>query len=344
MSKIIPMQKLSIGLVCLWMLCLSPVNADTPMTDQDCGKRWDYDPEEAYQFGIKIQEKVASEDLKGLFALVGEELAWGPRKRYIQNKPFSAVFDKDWKAEVLSEAPSRQPVGWRGFLLGNGAIWYHHLGDSNWEIYAINGLKVEEPIAGGAWLVNGKILSPLHFVSTPRSYYREFFDMYLAKDKAYDAYTIKKTWSDFYHNIGNYLSKEIAIKSQLVPSWTEHPISLVTVLGDTQIAEKNFFIRRNGSVAVMNEQKNNMESWYEVIEDIPQVYSKILAPNIEGKCKALKLIKTCFDGGGSMSPALELGIYGIFEIKNELLLIPLRNFNMLGEARDFIDDLRTLSS
>lgn len=118
--------------------------------DRDYADFWDnyYVPEEARAFGMKIQRLVLNKDLPGMFSLVEGELQNGPRKSFVANKSFQEVFDDSWVDSVLSDEAPCSPVGWRGFMLGNGMIWYNK-SKSGWEIFSINGAAqeaVEKPL------------------------------------------------------------------------------------------------------------------------------------------------------------------------------------------------------
>ena len=85
---------------------------------------WGYDPEEAYAFGLKIQDAVRERDLAAFFSLVDGELEYGPRRKYVENKDFNEIFPDSWRTAILNDEPPCTPVGWRGFMLANGLIWY----------------------------------------------------------------------------------------------------------------------------------------------------------------------------------------------------------------------------
>ena len=58
------------------------------MKDYEYADFWKnyYDPIEAYQFGLKIQELIRNKELQGLMALVDGELISGPRKNFAKDK------------------------------------------------------------------------------------------------------------------------------------------------------------------------------------------------------------------------------------------------------------------
>ena len=95
---------------------------------------------DAYKLGLEIQQTVRESDLQALFSLVEEELTHGPRKSAVQGRSFSEVFSSKWKEMVLSAKPDCQPVGWRGYMLGHGMIWYRAEG-----IFSINDAQILFP-------------------------------------------------------------------------------------------------------------------------------------------------------------------------------------------------------
>ena len=99
-----------------------------------------YVPEEAYDFGINIQNLLKAKDLKDLFELVEGELLVGPKKSFIKDKSFDEVFSEEWVTSILSSTSNCSPVGWRGFTLGNGNIWYTKE-DNGWVIISMNGVN-----------------------------------------------------------------------------------------------------------------------------------------------------------------------------------------------------------
>ena len=126
-------------LICFFVFLVSPVMADEcSKEDKDYADFWQnyYTPEDAYAFGLKVQSLVANQDLSGIFSLVQGELQNGPRKEFVANKTFKEVFDEEWISQVLGDNAPCSPVGWRGFMLGNGLIWYNKA-DDGWSIFSI---------------------------------------------------------------------------------------------------------------------------------------------------------------------------------------------------------------
>ena len=128
-------------LICFLICSISPVIAnECNKEDQVYADLWEnyYSPKEAYNFGIKIQNLVLNRNLSGIFAVVQGELQNGPSKKYIVSKSFSELFDERWIEQVVSDSAPCSPIGWRGFMLGNGLIWYNKTEDG-WRILSING-------------------------------------------------------------------------------------------------------------------------------------------------------------------------------------------------------------
>ena len=128
-------------LVCLVACWISPVSAnECSVEDQDYADFWEnyYDPEDAYAVGLNIQNLVSAKDLSGIFSLVHGELQHGPSKEFVSNKSFDEVFDEGWREQVLADPAPCSPVGWRGFMLGHGLVWFNKF-DHGWAIFSING-------------------------------------------------------------------------------------------------------------------------------------------------------------------------------------------------------------
>ena len=97
------------------------------------------------------------------FSLVQGELQNGPRKEFVASKIFKEVFDEEWISQVLGDNAPCSPIGWRGFMLGNGLIWYNKT-DDVWTIFSINGAALEIPDNPSlGWTINEKMVHPFCF-------------------------------------------------------------------------------------------------------------------------------------------------------------------------------------
>ena len=94
-----------------------------------------YVPEEAYKFGLEIQEAVKNKDLKKLLSLIKDDLISGPEMSFFDNKTFDEAFPATFRGGVLMNKPECKPVGsGRGFMLGNGQIWYDVVQYQPWDL------------------------------------------------------------------------------------------------------------------------------------------------------------------------------------------------------------------
>jgi hypothetical protein len=160
------MKKLLTFLFITLFYCIPVFASNCTSEDIEYAKVWDdyYKPQEAYDFGIKIQNIIKAKDLEGLFELAEGELQSGPRKSFIKDKNFDELFSEEWVISILSSTPDCSPVGWRGFMLDSGSIWYN-LGEKDWEIFRINGAIEEEEAkqSKGGWSFKEKLIQPTCF-------------------------------------------------------------------------------------------------------------------------------------------------------------------------------------
>ena len=115
--------------------------------DREYANSWNnyYDPEDAFDFGETIKNLVKEENLDGLFELVDGELDSGPRKEFIRGKQFSEIFSKEWVDSLLNSVSPCAPMGWRGFMLDSGSVWYNRDKEKDkWHIFGILGAKKED--------------------------------------------------------------------------------------------------------------------------------------------------------------------------------------------------------
>ena len=50
------------------------------------------------------------------------------RKSYLKNKTFDDLFDQKFVNSIINSEVSSEPVGWRGYMLDHGSIWYDYKG------------------------------------------------------------------------------------------------------------------------------------------------------------------------------------------------------------------------
>ena len=287
-------------------------------------KYWKYDAEEAYAFGQKIKDTVRQRDLVAFFSLVDGELDNGPRRIYIDNKSFSDIFPESWRAKILKSEPECTPVGWRGFMLAHGLIWYR---SSPFRIIAVNGwVKEKFPPVPVGWKVDGKILSPRCFAYewSSSDNFEEFQEQFGIRD-----------FRDFRHNTGKYFGDPI------------YPFEPILFYGERISLWRNVIDCAVDVDGLLIEDKmvkfppNGDEPWrkyeYGLLSEISNNLCRELAPNLPGKCVKSYLVGI-FRPGGSMS-FVSLYIYGLFELGDGgKIVFPLKYFDTLNSARNFLDN------
>ena len=155
------------------MFCTS-LSLASPCSEEDkkYAEVWNnyYDPQEAFDFGETIKKIIDEKDLAGLFEHVDGELTSGPRKNFVAGKNFSEIFSDEWRKSLLESESPCSPVGWRGFMLDSGSVWYNKDKEKDkWHIFGILGAKKEDlnhkniPVT---WEYEGKVIPP-HCLSTP---------------------------------------------------------------------------------------------------------------------------------------------------------------------------------
>ncbi|WP_373086472.1 hypothetical protein [Sneathiella sp.] len=308
--------------------------------DRDYAAFWNnaYDPEEAYAFGRKIQALLTAKDLDALFGLVDGELILGPRKRFVATQSFDEVFDADWVKAVLADTPSCQPVGWRGFMLANGRIWFHRE-QGEWHIFSMNGVAVEaqdESLPIG-WRVENELLpfECFYYDSFATDRARELMDQYDISDL-----------DDFLANPGKYIGGKIPLSSNITPSWCKdntcknngfddkielvHPLSECRKTADALTILDRLVWRQMGAVSYQ----------YEVIGKLNAMQCQTLAPDLVARCEESYLIAIGDYSGGTIGWLMQYTFYGLFRRDDGArYIVPLKSFDNRNEALNHLEDL-----
>jgi hypothetical protein len=101
--------------------------------------------EQAYEFGLYLQELIRTKDLASLYDNVRTDLINGPSKEQASDKAFGQFFSEKWDKTVLSIEPECTKVGAKGYMIGGGLIWFDRLRGkatkkytNGWTIISIN--------------------------------------------------------------------------------------------------------------------------------------------------------------------------------------------------------------
>ena len=338
--------------VFLMVVFPNPLGTSAYCSDEDrkYANFWNnyYDPVDAYTFGIRIKHLVTNRDLAGLFDLVEGELQNGPRRSFIENRTFDQVFTEEWRTLVLeSEAPC-QPVGWRGFMLGHGMIWFQFGSDSSevWHVFAINGAAEEDhelAPADPAWRVEGRIVPHQCFVKE-----------WLSSDniKAYAKTFRIADYEDFSKNTGQYFGREIDRLDPInAPRGDDRSekVQLAALLDVCGSIDDGLLGSSRSPPAVDEDHVSTEVCYgedrcgrdaYRLLAPISQSECRNLAPHLPGQCEHAYLVRIEDYTGGSMGPVVRFNIYGLFILDDaRKAIVPLINFDNENEARNFVDGL-----
>ena len=290
----------------------------------------------AYLFGQRIIDTVRNKDLDGLFSLaIDGELMWGPRRSFVKDKEFEQIFDQDWIDKVLSHPPDS--VGWRGWMLAHGHVWYKNV-DGEFKIVSINGAVKEEtpnnlPIG---WRYNGKILP-----------YDSFTKEWISSDnfEAFEEhFKIKTKNVDFRRNPGKYFGKEIGHLNPIEAPWRDGDYVELAVAIDSinfgQPFETESPYGGHGR-GIFTQRDDHDETFYTILGEIKKEHCNELAPNLKGKCKESYVLWLGEWTGGSMGYTFRNGVYGLFELEDgKEYIVPLKYFFNKNYALNYLDSLK----
>ena len=312
-----------------------------------------YNPEGAYAAGKIIQDKVRSKDLQGLLAFVDGELSNGPRKKFALSKTFDEVFPQQWVNLILNEEPSCDPVGWRGFMLGSGSLWYQVSGDK-FEIVSINGATSEPLASVSAWLYKDNPIHPRCFTRNWISsdnfeefehYYKIATNDCTVSYKFTDGSSIDTCSSKAFRQtpglfLGTKIKDFLPIRPRWCPDDSRKPCESIALVNSLRqcndTADK--LTTELGLTKLIN---NGLSVEYELIAPVSNTKCDNLAPGIRKKSSACYLVTIDEETGGSIGSVRAAGIYGVFDFpvigKG---MAPLIFFSSLNEALNYIERLK----
>ena len=301
--------------------------------------------EEAYDFGLKLQSLVRAKDIKGLFDLVPGEIN-GPRKAFVKNKSFDEIFSKEWVKAVLSSTPNCSPIGWRGYMLAGGAIWFQPSSGEGFHISTINGATVEENLSTTDWVNNEILVHPSCFVQVWLS--GNNFEEYVEQ--------FNLDYSEFRSSPGKFFGLEIDDYKPIKDSSGNYidlirPLNLCTPKDFKLNYSAKEFVTGEGTKINFNEAPIEVEvgvsyyvttlpyNSYSTIQEVDIKKCAELAPNIGHKCISSYLVNVESGPGGSMGAQSDYNIYGLFDLPDlGLSIVPLKFFYNKNSALNYLDN------
>jgi hypothetical protein len=295
---------------------------------------------DAHEFSLKILAAVEARDIEALFGLVEGELRNGPRRRFIRNKSFSEIFPDEWRRRVLDREPRCRRMGARGYMLGQGLIWFDNR-NGTWTILGFNG-ATKEAVSSDPWHHDSAMLSGECFTT-----------MWLSGDN-YEAYGEQFTGiRDFYETPGQYFGGPVPLEP-IVPSWGGKLYLAVKLSECVAEPEAGSASIKDDWVSMKSckrigydpppEQADSYchEVKYSVVKRIALKHCTMLAPYLADHCLDLALVGHVEMNGGSMGAITYYSIYGI--VKNRVdgaaYVVPLMLFESRSEALNYVEDLQ----
>lgn len=305
--------------------------------DYEYAESWGgrYDPEQAFNFGSNLQEIVRGKNSEKLYELVDRDLRNGPRRGFALSNDFDSIFPKKWQKEVLEKSPPCSPIGYRGFMLGNGAIWYAP-SESGFKITSLNGVT-SEAIAGGLWEINSTPVPPrcLTFPSLSGDDFEEIADRHGISNS-----------EDFHFEPGKFLGNRITDFEEFEPSWCRPDCDGEVISFGKQlqacssIATELTVSKEKISEPSEDEFGEPCNLTYTVINTLPASGCQAMAGDFEQECLSARLLEirsTCTLG---TMPNVTVGAYGAFHHESDdIIILPLRFFSSANSARDYADTL-----
>jgi len=325
-----------------------PVRKDCSLVKKKQGYDY-YDRKEAHDFGRKIQTLIAKKDIEGIYRnVLIDELQNGPRREFIKNKSFDQIFPKEWVNKVIKSEIDCDSVGWRGFMISKGLIWFDRMESGKWSIKSINGVNQEnfnnKNLIG--WKTDKGIIPPTCF-PTFGNFEKPKVDLFTEEFRI----TNKRK---FEYSPGEYIGKTIPLGYEIKSKISKNNVYSVTTNLDECFKwnSENGFVknekRKHELVLVENiiYQKNNKKglenhdrykSHYEVLKRVDPSKCNKLAKQLS-QCNDSYLIRIGYHSGGTIGWLGKYYIFGIFDYDNQEYIVPLKVFTnrnyALNELRE----------
>ena len=296
-----------------------------------------------YEFGHTVQRAVERRDLDALFAHVDGELANGPRRRFVRDKRFDDIFPDSWRQAVIADEPACEEPGWRGYMLGNGRVWYDFASNADdLHIFSINGAEVK-PVASPdiGWRVDDALVPPQCFAKIWMSAdnYEAFEDRFAIADHA-----------DFRAHPGRYFGREIGSLDPIDAPWGGEKVALARSLAACFAQTGSTGPNTTHTAPVVETDTVSSRSCdsagyctdcaYRLLAPIPPAKCQKLAPHLPGVCEDANLVRIGDYGGGTIGWDVQAIIYGLFALEDgRRFVVPLANFPGENDARNFVDGL-----
>jgi uncharacterized protein len=281
------------------------------------------DSEIAFQFGKTIQKAMLNKDLKAIISFIDGELEFGFRKKIGLSSNFDDIFSRDSILEIMSEPVDCHPVGWRGFMLGAGQVWYD-CDKASCAIRSMNSITETLNYLNAGWEIDGKTIHPNCMVYEWMSSdnFEEFAERYKIDD-----------YQNFRSEPGSYFGKVIKDYSPIKTDWCTGDDCIKIKIASNISDCSQTFVNKSSDPAVIEFEDLSYSVLDREIENC-----STLSPHLQNSVTTCYLVTIVEQTGGSMGAYYRYGIYGITDLPSlGESIIPLRFFDTFNDALNFLE-------
>jgi hypothetical protein len=296
-----------------------------------------YNPEQAYKFGLKIQQAFRERDGYLLLELFNHELENGVRRKRLETQPFSTIFSDEIIQVMLRDIPPCAPLGSRGFAIGN--TWYDII-DGRWSISGINDVTPEQkPDDEIAVVVDGKAIHPDCFQYS--------WDTYDNFENMADQYSVRV--KDLLDEPGKLIGSEIPLYNLFRARWCDYPDAIChdrDTIGITPpishcSSEPFEYKTDRGYISTMVPRHfEDTERIYKVVRKLSSSLCDSLTPFLSIPAEQCHLVAVGEDSGGSKGYEMGIAIYGVFDFPDiGYSVVPTKFFRTINDGLNYVESL-----
>ena len=282
-----------------------------------------YSPDIAFQFGKNIQKAILNKDLKAIISFIDGELEFGFRKKFGLSSSFDDIFSRDNTLEIMSEPVDCQPVGWRGFMLGGGQVWY----DCDKVSCAIRSMiSTTETLnyLNAGLKIDGKTIHPncMAYEWMSGDNFEEFAERYKIDD-----------YQNFRSKPGSYFGKVIKDYRPIKTDWCTGDDCIKIKIASSISDCSQTFVNKSSDQAIIEFEDLSYSVLDREIENC-----STLSPHLQNPVTNCYLVTIGEQTGGSMGTYYRYGIYGITDLPSlGESIIPLKFFDTFNDALNFLE-------
>ena len=283
----------------------------------------------AYDFGLKIQDAIRKKDSAALLALMeGELIHHGPRRSVIELYPFDEIFPAEWQKTVLEGKPECGRVGWRGYMVARGLVWYEKI-DASSAQYTITGMNMpfeenkylpNKDLPEG-WRVDGKLIPPqcLPHPFISQDNFESFASYY------------KLDVGEFEKEPGKFFGEPIKDLDYLPDDWA---VKVIAPLDECGRDAETPVMQPDGSV--LSGQMPDADG-YKILGKINPQECVQLIPHYPVKPELCYAINVTEYMSGTMGRYDSNYIYGLIRGKDKNYILPLLSFESSNDMTAYIE-------